>query len=126
MGADLFESFVGSIIATIALAEGDILLSILSIWVAGCGIVASMIGYFAVHANDDAGQKDLMRALLKGTMTASILILRFSAVLIYVLFGERSNDGWKIYCCICIGLVAGVLIGQVTDYFTSYSCWPTR
>lgn len=129
MGADLFESFVGSIIAAIAIAEGDILLTMLPIWVAGCGIVASMVGYFAVHANDDAGQNELMKALHKGTITASILVLGFTAVLIHVLFGmeiERSTEGWKIYGCIVIGLAAGVLIGQVTEYFTSYSFWPTR
>jgi len=129
MGADLFESYVGSIIAAIALAEGDILLTMLPIWVAACGIVASVAGYFAVHANDDADQKDLMRALHKGTVVSSVLVLGFCAALTYILFGmdiDRSKQGWEIYGCIVIGLIAGVLIGQVTEYFTSYSFWPVR
>merc|ERR1711957_176745 len=71
MGADLFESFVGSIIAAATLAEGDIAKITLPFWIAGAGIVASVFGFFAVGTKDDASQKDLLHALHKGTITAS-------------------------------------------------------
>jgi inorganic pyrophosphatase len=118
---------VGSIIATITLANGDIGLVMLPIWIAGCGIVAAMCGYFAVGTKDGAGQHELMFALHKGTIVSSILVLGFSAVIVWGVFKEgRSKDGWEIYGCICIGLAAGVAIGQVTEYFTSYAYWPTK
>jgi len=126
MGADLFESFVGSIIAAVALANGDITLIMLPFWVAGAGIVAAMIGYFVVGTKEGASQKDLLNALLKGTMVASIFVVGFSALIIAFLFDGRESEGWKIFGCIIIGLVAGVLIGQVTEYFTSYHYWPTK
>jgi K(+)-stimulated pyrophosphate-energized sodium pump len=128
MGADLFESFVGSIIAAVALAEGDIVLIMLPIWISGAGIVAAMIGYFAVGTKEGASQKDLLNALLKGTMVASVLVVGFSALIIAFLFhrGGRAQDGWQLFGCITIGLFAGVLIGQITEYFTSYHYWPTK
>jgi K(+)-stimulated pyrophosphate-energized sodium pump len=85
-----------------------------------------MIGYFAVGTHDNAGQKELMWALQKGIIVSSILVIGFSAVIVYFVFDEREEEGWKIFGCICIGLAAGVLIGQVTEYFTSYAYWPTR
>ncbi|KAG7354290.1 pyrophosphate-energized inorganic pyrophosphatase [Nitzschia inconspicua] len=126
MGADLFESFVGSIIASVALAQGDVVLVMLPFWIAGAGIVAAMIGYFVVGTKEGASQKDLLNALLKGTMFASVLVAGFSALIIAFLFDGRSEDGWKIFGCIIIGLVAGIFIGQVTEYFTSYHYWPTK
>mmetsp|Transcript_21727 Transcript_21727/g.60483 ORF Transcript_21727/g.60483 Transcript_21727/m.60483 type:complete len:802 (-) Transcript_21727:375-2780(-) len=126
MGADLFESFVGSIIAAITLANGDLALVMLPLWVAGVGIVASMIGFFFVNANDAAGQKELMFALHKGTIVSSICVTGFTAIIVSQLFDGREEEGWEIFGCIVIGLVAGVLIGQVTEYFTSYSYWPVQ
>lgn len=126
MGADLFESFVGSIIAAVTLANSDVARIMLPFWIAGAGIVAAMIGYFAVHASDDASQRDLMIALHKGTIVSSVFVLGFSALIIAFLFNGRSTEGWKIFACIAIGLIAGVLIGQITEYFTSYSFWPTQ
>ena len=93
MGADLFESFVGSIIAVITLAKGDVALVMLPFWVAGGGIVASIIAYFAVGTNDNATQKDLMFALHKGTIVASILVIGLSALFCWALFEGRSSDG---------------------------------
>jgi len=126
MGADLFESFVGSIIAAMQLANGDIAKMILPMWVAGTGIFASMIGYFFVNTKDGAKQHDLMFALHKGTIISSLISLGFSAVLSYVLFPENQAEGWKHFACIVIGLVAGILIGQVTEYFTSYAYTPVK
>jgi H(+)-translocating pyrophosphatase len=126
MGADLFESFVGSIIASVALARGDVTLVMLPLWISGAGIVAAIIGYFVVGTKEGASQKDLLNALLKGTMVASIFVVGFSALIIAFLFKGREEEGWRIFGCIIIGLLAGVLIGQVTEYFTSYHYWPTK
>jgi inorganic pyrophosphatase len=85
-----------------------------------------MIGYFVVGTKEGASQKDLLNALLKGTMVASIFVVGFSALIIAFLFKGRETEGWKIFGCIVIGLVAGVLIGQITEFFTSYHYWPTK
>jgi K(+)-stimulated pyrophosphate-energized sodium pump len=102
-------------------------LTALPIWISGAGIAASAVGYFAVRASDDAGQKELMFALNKGVIVSSVGVLGATAIIIWQFFEEtKSVEGWKIYGCICIGLAAGVMIGQVTEYFTSYSYWPTK
>jgi len=126
MGADLFESFVGSIIAAVALANGDVVLVMLPFWISGVGILASMVGFFVVGTKEGASQKELLFALTKGTLVASLLVLAFSAALCATLFEGREEIGWKIFGSISIGLVAGILLGQVTEYFTSYSFWPTQ
>jgi inorganic pyrophosphatase len=126
MGADLFESFVGSIIAAATLANGDTALIMLPFWIAGAGIVASTLGYFAVGTKDNASQHDLLFALHKGTITASVFVLGFCAVICSQLFEGREKEGWKLFACIAIGLVAGILIGQATEYFTSYSYSPVK
>lgn len=126
MGADLFESFVGSTIAAVALADGDIVKMMLPFWISGAGILASMIGYFFVGTKEGASQKDLLFALMKGTFGASALVMAFAAALCATLFEGRETEGWEIYGCIIIGLLAGVLIGQVTEFFTSYSYWPVQ
>jgi len=59
-------------------------------------------------------------------LPVALSVVGFSALLSYFLFDERSEFGWKFLGCICIGLAAGVMIGQVTEYFTSYSYWPTQ
>ena len=124
MGADLFESFVGSIIATVTLAEGDVALMALPFWITGVGVVSSFIGYWFVSTKDDASQKDLLHALHKAIHIASLLVLGGSAVLCWGLFPHRHEDGWRIFGCVCIGLVCGILIGELTEYFTSYSYKP--
>lgn len=126
MSADLFESFVGSIIAAVALANGDIVLVMLPFWICGSGIIASIFGYFIVGTKDGASQKDLLFALHKGSFVASVLVAGFSALIIAFFFEGREQDGWSVFGCIVIGLVAGILIGQTTEYFTSYSYWPTQ
>lgn len=69
MGADLFESYVGSLVAAATLSQGDIALIVLPFWLAGIGILASIIGFFAVRTTDTATQRQLLTALLKGTCT---------------------------------------------------------
>merc|ERR1719201_1469812 len=133
MGADLFESFVGSIIAAATLANGDTARIMLPFWVAGGGILAALVGFFFVSTKENASQKELMWALHKGTIVSSILVLGLSALWTYILFqmnegqcdlagncSNRSKEGWEIFACIVIGLFAGVGIGFSTEYFTSY------
>jgi K(+)-stimulated pyrophosphate-energized sodium pump len=156
MGADLFESYVrccfkdgfflhrvtaylpnrlftivlslqvGSIIAAVTLAGSDTALIMLPFWVAGAGIIASVIGFFAVGTKEGARQRDLMVALHKGVIVSSILVVGFTALIVAFTFQGRADVGWKLFACVVIGLVAGILIGQVTEYFTSYEFWPTR
>merc|ERR1719201_1291178 len=134
MGADLFESFVGSIIAAATLANGDTARIMLPFWVAGGGILAALVGFFFVSTKENASQKELMWALHKGTIVSSVLVLGLTALWIYILFemnegqcdlggincSNRSNEGWRIFACIIIGLLSGVGIGFSTEYFTSY------
>ena len=67
-----------------------------------------------------------MLALNKGVAVASILVLIFAAIIISQLYVGREAEGWRVFASIAIGLAAGILIGQVTEYFTSYSYYPTR
>jgi len=126
MGADLFESFVGSIIACATLANGDPALVAIPFWIAGAGIVCAAIGFFAVSTKEDATQKELLHALHKGTILASTLVVAASAAIITVFFGAGSPPGWKVYGCILIGLICGIMIGEATEYFTSYSFAPVQ
>jgi len=133
MGADLFESYCGSILATAALgaalsvnvlaAKGmDPLKAVLApTLVAGVGIILSIIGIFLVRCKEDATQKNLLHALLTGTLSSSVLII--GAVAIMALTGWIS---WGIFGSVVAGLVAGVLIGQFTEYYTSSDYSPTR
>ena len=126
MGADLFESFVGSIIAAVTLAKGDVALISLPIWISAIGILASFIGFWFVKTEKDATQKDLLHALHKAIYVAGFLVLAASGVLCYGLFHDRIDHGMRYYGCIVIGLFAGVCIGEITEYFTSYSYKPVQ
>ena len=133
MGADLFESYVGSILAAAALGAAistqvlasrgiDPLKAVLAPFVvAGIGTVLSIIGIFVVRCKEDASQKNLLRALLMGTLTSSILVVAAMAVLAWV-----GWITWGIFGAVVTGLVAGVLIGQFTEYYTSDEYRPTR
>jgi len=130
MGADLFESYVGSIIASMAIGytfKGDeetrATLTFLPIVIAGVGIVASLIGTFFVRAKDEKG---LSMALTKGMVIASILLAGLAAGVIQLmgassveLVGASYKGGWGIYFALIGGLVLGMLIGKVTEYYTS-------
>jgi K(+)-stimulated pyrophosphate-energized sodium pump len=108
------------------LANGDLGLILLPLWISGAGIIAAIIGFFAVGTKDGATQKQLMFALQKGIIISSVLVVGFSALIVYFTFEGREKDGWEMFGCILLGLLAGVLIGQITEYFTSYSYWPVQ
>ena len=133
MGADLYESYCGSILATAALGAAlplsavtesgmDPLKAVLApMMVAGLGILLSIVGIFMVRCKEDASQKNLLRALLFGTLGSSVLILAAVAIM-------ASTDwiSWGVFGSVVSGLVAGVLIGQFTEYYTSDEYKPTR
>ena len=126
MGADLYESYVGSIVATSALgvAAG---LGIAGVTVpmvmAAVGVIASIIGTFFVKSGEEASQKVLLAALRKGVFASSFLVAIISYFLIkYTLGCEHVGIYWAVFA----GLIAGVLIGLVTEYYTSSGFKPTR
>ena len=126
MGADLYESYVGSIISACALgvaAFRGIEAMALPMLIAAIGVVCSIFGTFLVRTKEGASQKQLLRALSKGTNFSAICIAVLSFPLVYFILGKEN---WAIYFAILAGLVAGVLIGQATEYFTSDSYKPTK
>ena len=125
MGADLYESYVGSVISAGALAVaaglgvGGVIVPML---IAGIGIIASIIGTFFVSTKEGATQKMLLGSLRRGTYISSIISAIASAVLIYTILPENTGVFWAVIS----GLAAGVLIGFFTEYYTSDSYKPTQ
>jgi len=124
MGADLFESFVGSIIACASLASSHAEIA-LPFWVAGFGILAAAIGFWTVSTKDDADQSELLHALHRGVYSSSILVIVFTIISVEILF-SGSKLGYKFFACVLIGLIAGILVGEATEYCTSYAYTPVR
>ena len=128
MGADLYESYVGSVISCSALGvaafpnDGFKAMAIPMI-MAALGIVCSIIGTFFVRTGEKTEQKLLLKALSRGTNLAAILIAIAAFPLIWFILGEAH---WPLYFAVLAGLVAGVLIGKSTEYFTSDSYSPTK
>ncbi len=126
MGADLYESYVGSIISACALgvaAFHSIEAMALPMLLSAIGVVCSILGTFLVRTKEGASQKQLLGALSRGTNFSAILIAIISLPVVYYILGK---DHWTMYFAILAGLIAGVLIGQVTEYFTSESHKPTK
>ena len=132
MGADLYESYCGSILATSALGaavaaqnslhtEQAFHLVLAPTMVAGFGILLSLVGIGMVRCKEGAGQKQLLRSLLTGTLGSSVLIL---LALLFLIFMEIID--WGVFGSVVSGLVAGVIIGQATEYYTSSEYKPTR
>ena len=125
MGADLYESYVGSIVSTAALAVAagfDVKGVAVPMMLAAFGVIASIIGTFFVKTKEDASQKNLLKALRLGTYISAALVVAGAYVIIRLLLPEHIG----IYAAVLSGLVAGVLIGAITEYFTSDSYRPTR
>ncbi|MBQ8537923.1 MAG: sodium-translocating pyrophosphatase [Clostridia bacterium] len=126
MGADLYESYVGSIISACALgvaAFGSLNAMALPMLLAALGVVCSILGTFLVKTREGATQKQLLRSLSRGTNFAAIVIAVAALPLVYLILGPEN---WTLYFAIFAGLIAGVLIGQATEYYTSESYKPTR
>ena len=136
MGADLYESYAGSILATMALGasafatsaiEGMQLKAVLApSLIAACGVLLSIIGIYLVKTKEGAGMKELLRALSIGTNTAACLIAVATFGIFAWLFGTETNQWWQVSLSVVVGLLAGVIIGQSTEYYTSQSYKPTQ
>ena len=133
MGADLYESYCGSILATSALGAAAFMSSgnvemqfkavIAPMLIAAVGILLSILGIFTVRTKENAGMKDLLRSLSFGTNLSSILIVGATFLIMWLL----GITNWLyLSFSVVIGLVVGVVIGQSTEYFTSQSYRPTK
>ena len=126
MGADLYESYVGSILATFALGVaaypgnswGAMLLPIA---LAVVGILCSIFGSFLIRTKEGASQRELLGTLRKGTYTAAVLAAIVAAPLTYFILGS-----WGVYIAILCGLIGGCAIGYFTEYYTSDTYKPTQ
>jgi len=136
MGADLYESYAGSILATMALGasafatsavEGMQLKAVLApSLIAACGVLLSIIGIYMVKTKEGAGMKELLRALAIGTNTAGFLIAAATFGIFAWLFGTETDQWWQVSLSVVVGLIAGMIIGQSTEYYTSQSYKPTQ
>ncbi len=136
MGADLYESYAGSILATMALGasafagaavEGMQMKAVLApSLIAACGVLLSIIGIYLVKTKENAGMKELLRALAIGTNTAAVLIAAVTFGIFAWLFGTETSLWWQVSLSVVVGLLAGVIIGQSTEYYTSQSYKPTQ
>lgn len=129
MGADLYESYCGSILATAALGAaafaGDMQLKavLAPMMIAAVGILLSVLGIFLVRTREGASMKQLLRSLGLGVNVSAVLI----AILTFVILYSLQLDNWVgISFAVIVGLLAGIIIGQSTEYYTSHSYKPTR
>ncbi len=126
MGADLYESYCGSILATAALATAAQLGFngvVVPMVIAGVGILLSVIGAYLVRTKEGASMKQLMGALNTGLWVSSVGIAALSFVAVWLLLGLEF---WGVWAAIVVGLVAGLIIGKGTEYYTSMDFKPTR
>ena len=140
MGADLYESYAGSILATMALGasafataavEGLQFKAVLApMLIAAVGVLLSIIGIYLVKTKENAGMKELLGALSRGTNAAAVLIAVATFGIMYFLFGKETGDlanmWWQTSLSVVVGLLAGVIIGKATEYYTSQSYKPTQ
>ena len=133
MGADLYESYCGSILATSALGaaayllKGDVDMQMRAViapqLIAAVGIILSILGIFCVRTKEDATMKDLLNSLSLGTNLSSVLIVGATFLILWLL----GLENWAlISCSVVVGLVVGVVIGRATEYYTSQSYKPTK
>ena len=151
MGADLYESYYGSILATMALGAAAAMslfgitgsesmglgmaLAAAPLGLAGVGIFCSILGVFTVKAKENASFAELLKSLHKGVWIASALIIVAAGALFYFVLGKAGADGgalegittwWRVWLAIVVGLVAGNVIAVATEYYTSYEHRPTQ
>jgi len=131
MGADLYESYAGSILATAALGASAFIanesMQLKAVFapmiIAAVGVVLSIIGIFMVKTKEGAKMKDLLGSLGLGVNVSSVLI----AVSTFAILWALGIENWVgISCSVIVGLLAGIIIGQATEYYTSQSYRPTQ
>eukprot|EP00735_Rhodelphis_limneticus_P012361 TRINITY_DN560_c0_g1::TRINITY_DN560_c0_g1_i1::g.10425::m.10425 TRINITY_DN560_c0_g1::TRINITY_DN560_c0_g1_i1::g.10425 ORF type:complete len:896 (+),score=348.00,sp/Q898Q9/HPPA_CLOTE/50.74/0.0,H_PPase/PF03030.11/1.5e-246,H_PPase/PF03030.11/20,CRT-like/PF08627.5/1.7e+02,CRT-like/PF08627.5/1.2 TRINITY_DN560_c0_g1_i1:73-2688(+) len=132
MGADLFESFIGTIVASIVLGSqrygtDGIAFTFL---LAACGVVACVFCSAYVHCNENSTMDDLLKSLTYNVLASSFLIVVCTLGLSYGIFSEDrgydSDVAINVFISVISGLICGILIGKVTEYFTSHSFPPTK
>lgn len=127
MGADLYESYVGSLISASALGvaafDGEFKAMAVPLLMAAIGIVASIVGTFFVHTGEKADQKLLLKALSRGTNLSAVVIAVAAYPVITLTLGKEH---FGLYLAVLAGLLAGVLIGKATEYYTSDTYRPTQ
>ncbi len=136
MGADLYESYAGSILSTMALgaaafatigAEMQMKSILAPMMIAAVGVILSVIGIFIVRTKEEASMTQLLKALSRGTNTAAVLIAVATFGIMYVLFKDSTDIvWWQVSLSVVVGLLAGVIIGKSTEYYTSQSFKPTQ
>ena len=136
MGADLYESYAGSILSTMALgaaafatisAEMQMKSILAPMMIAAVGVILSVIGIFIVRTKEEASMTELLKALSRGTNTAAVLIAVATFGIMYVLFKDSADIvWWQVSLSVVVGLLAGVIIGKSTEYYTSQSFKPTQ
>jgi len=138
MGADLYESYCGSILATAALGVSaaftmglglDNAMKLLAtpMVLAGVGILLSIVGIYLVRTRENASMKQLMAALNRGVFGSSFLIIGAALLVCWLLLSGIDGIVWYgVWGSICMGMLAGIAIGKATEYSTSYDFQPTR
>lgn len=131
MGADLYESYCGSILATMALGAsaffGDLEMQTRAIMapmtIAAIGVVLSILGIYAVRTKEGVGLQQLLGSLSRGTNLSAVLIAACTFGIFRIL---KFENWWQLSLSVVVGLLAGVIIGKATEYYTSHSYKPTR
>jgi K(+)-stimulated pyrophosphate-energized sodium pump len=131
MGADLYESYCGSVLATSALGAAAFMADpglqfkavLAPMLIAAVGIILSVLGIFLVRTKEDTSQKALLKSLARGVNSSSVLIVILSWVIVYVL---KIDNYWGIWGAIVTGLLVGIVIGKATEYYTSADFKPTQ
>ena len=135
MGADLYESYCGSILSTMALgasafyAAGPAMQTkaiLAPMLIAAVGVVLSVISIFTVRTKEGAGMAQLLKSMSFGTNLAAILSGVATFGILALVFGTQNSDWWHFSCSVLSGLNAGVVIGKATEYYTSHSYRPTQ
>ena len=135
MGADLYESYCGSILSTMALGAsafyalgpGMQTRAILApMLIAAAGVILSVVSIFTVRTKEGAGMGQLLKSMSFGTNLAAILSGLATFGILALVFGTDNGDWWHFGCSVVSGLLAGVLIGKATEYYTSHSYKPTQ
>ena len=134
MGADLYESYVGSVLSASALgafAGMDERGFIIPFLIAVAGVLASIIGTFFVRTGENASQRSLLSSLRRGVYAATGIMALASGAIIHLVLGTGNGDGttvspWGLYGSVLFGLAAGAIMGVITEYFTSDSYKPTK
>ena len=135
MGADLYESYCGSILSTMALGASAFYMAgpemqtkaiIAPMLIAAVGVVLSVISIFTVRTKEGAGMAQLLKSMSFGTNLAAILSGVATFGILALVFGTGNSDWWHFSCSVVSGLIAGVVIGKATEYYTSHSYKPTQ